>query len=69
MGRIVSIADMRCSRCDEETDVLVTCPTCRVAYCLECVRLPCVGDSVAAAFADVYGPEYADLATWQAEGR
>ena len=67
MLQIVHLSiDMRCSYCERETDVLVTyadgvslCLTCRTA---EQTR-------VEDAFRDVYGPDFAALATYQAEGR
>ena len=62
----MSIADMRCSYCERESDVLVTYAD-GVSVCLPCRSAE--RERVEAAFRDVYGPEYANLATWQAEGR
>lgn len=62
----MSIADMRCSYCEQEADVLVTYAD-GVSVCLTCKSKE--QDRIALAFRDVYGPDYAELATYQAEGR
>ena len=62
----MSVADMRCAYCERETDVLVTYGD-GVSVCLPCKAAE--RNRVEAAFAEVYGPEYAELATYQAEGR
>ena len=56
---------MRCSYCERETDVLVTYAD-GVSVCLDCKAAE--RDRIEAAFADVYGPEYAELATYQRGG-
>jgi hypothetical protein len=62
----MSVADMRCAYCERETDVLVTYGD-GVSLCLPCRT----GEQrrVEQAFRDVYGPDYAELATYQHEGR
>jgi hypothetical protein len=62
----MSVADMRCSYCERESDVLVTYAD-GVSVCLDCKAAERI--RIEAAFAEVYGPEYAELATYQAEGR
>ena len=63
----MSVADMYCDYCEREADVLVTCPDCKTVTCLVC-RDAHLRD-VERLFRDVYGPDFAALATWQAEGR
>ena len=65
-GRRMSVADMRCSYCERATDVLVTYAD-GVSVCLPCRAAE--RERVEDEFKKVYGPEYANLATWQAEGR
>ena len=62
----MSVADMRCSYCERETDVLVTYGD-GVSVCLPCRAAE--QSRVEAEFRKVYGPGYAELATYQAEGR
>lgn len=57
---------MRCGYCEQEADVLVTYAD-GVSICLPCRAKE--QERVEQAFRDVYGPDYAALATYQAEGR
>ena len=62
----MTVPDMRCDYCERETDVLVTYGD-GTSLCLPCRTRE--QERVADAFRDVYGPDYANLATYQAEGR
>lgn len=57
---------MRCDYCERTTDVLVTYGD-GTSVCLDCRNRE--QDRVEAEFRKVYGPEYALLATYNAEGR
>jgi hypothetical protein len=62
----MSVPDMTCDYCGKPSDVVVTY-TDGVTICLPCKAKE--QERVAAAFRDVYGPDFAELATYQAEGR
>lgn len=62
----MSVPDMTCDYCEREVDVVVTYED-RTTVCLDCRQRE--QERVEQAFRDVYGPDYAALATYNAEGR
>jgi len=62
----MSVNDMRCSYCEKESDVLITYSD-GATICLPCRAKEAA--RIEREFEDVYGPDYAELATYQAEGR
>lgn len=66
LERELRAAGAVCSYCERPSDALVTY-TDGASICLDCRAKEQA--RIAAAFREEYGPDYAELATYQAEGR